>query len=399
MKVLENFLKLFAFFLILIFLIPNLGFGGEPGVTDDTIAIGGIFDLSGPLAFAGTPMSHGIELYLKKINERGEIHGRKFKYVVEDDGYQVPRTIAAYKKLMSQGIFTLLLGSGSANMEALTPLVEKDKMPAFFTGGSRAPRIPPKRYIFHTGTMYGIQGQVMIENIMNVLAKGKKPKIAAIYQDDASGEGYQEGFREKLNEYGLKLSEELSFKRGTVDFSAQMAKVYQNEPDYVLLNCALREAAAMLSEAKKFTWKHEPQFMVHPFGTDNRLFGLVDPEDRFVRKLIGASFIALEDGDNPGSIEYRSSLKKYDPTYKPTSWGVWGYGEAMYIVEAIRRIGREITREKLVDEFESLKNYDAGGIFPPLNFSPTDRIGPRGLFFMKVEKKGFVKATDWITVK
>jgi len=400
MRVFKNLSISFVVLWVLIFSMSSSGFGGEVGVTDDTIIIGGIFDLSGPLTFAGTPESHAINMYLKRINEQGGIHGRKFKFVFEDDGYQVPRTVAAYRKLTGQdGIFALVLGSGSSNMNAVTPLAEKDKLPAFPSGGSKDPRIPPKRYLFHTGTMYSTMGHLIIDYIADVLAKGKKPRIAHIAQDDASGEAHLEGIKESLQQHGLTLTEGQRYKRLSVDFSSYISKVHQANAEYVIIDSALREAAAMLNEAKKYTWNPEPQFIAISFATDNKLFNLVDQDDRFVKKLIGTAFVAMVDGDSPGAVDYRSCLQKYDPKYEPSNFALFGWGKAMLLTEAIRKAGRDLTKEKLVDAIESMKNFDAAGIFPPMNFSSTDRIGPKGCYFLRVEKNRFVKLTDWILLK
>ena len=74
----------------------------EVGVTDSEIKIGGILDLSGPIAFMGKAVSDGSKLYFQYINDQGGIHGRKINYLVEDDGYQAPRAVQAAKKLTTR---------------------------------------------------------------------------------------------------------------------------------------------------------------------------------------------------------------------------------------------------------------------------------------------------------
>ena len=76
--------KPLTFSLLLIpFIIPlgTTGYG-EPirGVTDTTIKIGLIADLTGPSAGdIGLPIFNGLTTYTKHINDRGGIFGRKVK--------------------------------------------------------------------------------------------------------------------------------------------------------------------------------------------------------------------------------------------------------------------------------------------------------------------------------
>src|SRR5262245_42137531 len=60
--------------------------------------IGYITDLSGPLAGSYTPTWEGFELYMKALNDRGGINGRKIRISLDDDGLRADRAVAAAKK-------------------------------------------------------------------------------------------------------------------------------------------------------------------------------------------------------------------------------------------------------------------------------------------------------------
>ena len=52
-----------------------------------------------------------------------------------------------------------------------------------------------------------------------------------------------------------------------------------------------------------------------------------------------------------------------------------GRAQSRAIGEALRRAGPNPTRKKLRDALETLRNYDAGGVF--INFSPQQHAGSR----------------------
>ena len=70
------------------------------GVTDKTIKIGAYNALTGPSPLTGKQMATGWQAAVKAINDGGGIHGRKLELVMEDDGYEPSRALAAARKLV-----------------------------------------------------------------------------------------------------------------------------------------------------------------------------------------------------------------------------------------------------------------------------------------------------------
>ena len=87
--------------LALVFLFDSIGYSEDVrGVTDDTIKIGIMIALTGPAAEEAHWLYEAEKIFYRNINDTGGIHGRKIKWITEDDRYQVPPAIAAFKKLV-----------------------------------------------------------------------------------------------------------------------------------------------------------------------------------------------------------------------------------------------------------------------------------------------------------
>ena len=86
--------------------------GFSAAQAQDAYKIGYITDLSGPLASSYTPTWEGFELYIKALNDRGGINGKKVDVVLDDDGLKADRAVAAAKKQSERdqvlGIFGLV---------------------------------------------------------------------------------------------------------------------------------------------------------------------------------------------------------------------------------------------------------------------------------------------------
>ena len=70
------------------------------GVTTDEVRIGVHLDLSGPITFWGVPMRNGHQMRVDELNEKGGVHGRKIRLIIEDNGYDPKKGVLASQKLI-----------------------------------------------------------------------------------------------------------------------------------------------------------------------------------------------------------------------------------------------------------------------------------------------------------
>jgi branched-chain amino acid transport system substrate-binding protein len=63
-------------------------------------------------------------------------------------------------------------------------------------------------------------------------------------------------------------------------------------------------------------------------------------------------------------------------------------------MEGLRRAGKELTREDLIDAIETLDSYFVG-IGAKVSFGPNDRQGVDQVYFTKIENGKVTMFTDW----
>ena len=368
------------------------GPSGTPGVTDDLIRIGMPADLTGPIAFLGQEFSAGAKLYFQYANETGGIHGRKLELIVEDDGYQPPRTVAAYRKLIDRDeVFCITLSAGTAPSLALKPIVEREQVP-IVPAASWASAIynPPSRYVFGVDPTYRMQSWIFVEYIADEL-KAQDAKIGVIFQDDDLGADGLLGLREAAEHYGIPIVAEAGHKRGAIDFGSQVLNVREAGATHVVLWTALRESAAILKEADGLGWS--PEFFGWFVVADDRIVEFTGDASRNLHVL---NFIDME-SDSVQMTTYRELVGKNDPGRRITPYHAAGYGYAQLLAEGLRRAGIDLTREKLVEALETLEGWDDNLIGQPFTYSSGRRGGSASkTFFMKVdlEKGKLVRVTQ-----
>src|SRR5688500_9381498 len=89
-----------------------------PGVSDSTIKLGMLVDLTGPFATSGKTSNTASQFAVEEINAAGGVCGRKIELVARDHGYDVQKAVTAYDEVAPQ-VLGFLNVYGSAITSAL----------------------------------------------------------------------------------------------------------------------------------------------------------------------------------------------------------------------------------------------------------------------------------------
>jgi ABC-type branched-subunit amino acid transport system substrate-binding protein len=372
--------------------------GAEDGVTEDEIVIGSHLDLSGPIAGWGTQAKYGMEMRAREINEAGGIHGRKIRLVIEDNAYDPKKAIMVTNKMITRDkVFCFIGNMGSPTAGATKPLISRKKIPQMFpiTAASLFYK-PYDRYSFAGFTPYYDQARILV----NWFNKEKGyTRFGLLYQDDEMGAIMKAGVEDELEELGLELTAAESYKRGDTEFSSQMTKLRKAEVEIVVLATVIRETVGALKEKNKLAW-------------DVDMCGMSPAYTKYVPLLCkkagfspdgfyctGQTPMIYEDSKLETVREWWQRHVEWfgeDPDLPTTA----GYAGVYYFAIAAERVGRDLTREKLIDELEKFREVPDetfGG--PPITFTPTNH---QGAFYAKVDivKDGrFVAVSDYMRHK
>ena len=363
-----------------------------PGVTDTEILIGSVQDLSGPLKELGAILPSGSNMYFQYINDQGGVHGRSIKMLVEDHQYNPQKAVAATKKLVEKDqVFCLFQILGTSPCEAIRPILSETGTPLIAPATNSGTMSDLSRVagdlIFHTDTGYDIQGEILVDYILN---QNSDAKIGIVYQDDDYGENVLEGIARAEAEHEITVQKE-SYQRGAIDFKGQTMNLLKGGCTDVIIAGIVREPVTVMKTAEAMNYK--PNF----FGTGPTV-------DARVGKLAGSAgegFTAtywanMWNSDAPGPILYRELCEKYDiPEPYIGLYHYYGFATAQLLVEGLERAGRNPTRKSLVRGLETFKNWDVGS-FPPITFNRNDHAGVDKVQLVQMQNGEQVVITDWL---
>ena len=102
---------------------------GTPGLTKNSVMIGGTFPLTGPAQLYGV-IPKAENAYFQYVNAHGGVNGRKIKFKYYDDAYNPAQTVPLTKKLVQQDKVFAVYGSlGTAPILATRDYLNKVKVP------------------------------------------------------------------------------------------------------------------------------------------------------------------------------------------------------------------------------------------------------------------------------
>ncbi len=364
-----------------------------PGVTEKEIVVGSCAVLTGPASALGTETVRGAEAYINKVNKAGGVNGRTIKLLSCDDGYEPAKAIECFNRLKKENVFCAGFFVGTPTAAKHAPMAEAAKLPivGLFTGAQFL-REPFKRYVVNVRASYFDEARTQIESLW---ALGMK-KVAVIYQDDAFGAAVLEGVKRALQPHGAAPVALGSFARNTLDVDNGINLVKGAAPDAVVLVGPYKPVAEIVKRSKAGGWS--PLFTTVSFvGTEAFIKEAGPAGDGTV---ITQVVPPVTRSDLPTVAAYAADLKASFPDAAPSFASLEGYVDAMVLVEGLKRAGKDLTREKLVDAIDGMSDFDAGlGAQLKLNYGPTQHKGFDQVYTTVVRNGQTAVIADWKELK
>lgn len=360
------------------------------GVSQTEIVLGMHTDLSGPAATYGVSSSNAVKMRFDEANDKGGIHGRKIKLVVEDTQYQVPRAVQAGAKLINRDrIFAMVAGLGTPMNNALFKDQLEAGVPSLFPlSAARSMYEPFHKLKFYGAATYVDQVRAGINYFVS--KKGKKA-VCAMYQDTDFGKEVLDGIQTQVDKMKIKLAETTTHKPTDQDFTAQITKLKGAGCDLVVLGTIVRDSIVPYATARKIGW------------TDVDFLGSAASYDLFVAAAQGGvteGLYAMGLTDMPYRDHLGSAAQAWFDRYKerykvdPNIGAIYGHVAADLTMVALERTGPNLTLDNFVKALESIKSYKDIFNGPEASFGPDKHQGASSSFLAVVKGGRWIRLTD-----
>jgi len=339
---------------------------GEPGVTEQDITLAMTVPLSGPNADIGNELKQGSELYLNYINDTGGIFGKKIYLLAVDDGADPKRTVMNTRKFAADGnVFALVSYFGTEAIEAALPIISASGMPLIGAiSGADSIRDSTSPLVFKSRAGY----QDEADAIITQLDAQNLKDIAVFYQADSFGKAGLSGATIAMARLAIRPVTVVPSELDAVSISKAATEVAKANPQAVVTIATSQVVTEFVQQMHKAG--AYPQFItLSAVGVDS-LMKQLGKEGRGIGSTQVIPYpwsVSL-----PLTKQYQALAKQYG---KPSLsyYGLEGFINAKLVVEALKRSGKNPTREKLMSSLEG--EHDLGGY--QLRFSKGNRNGSK----------------------
>lgn len=367
--------------------------GNRTGLTDTSIKIGCAYVQSGPVGPAARAWKQGGIAYFKYINDQGGINGRKIEFIGADTGFDPAKGLSATKKLVEVDKVFALCDPDYPSEFLIAPYAEEQRVPMVALGVA-GDAIKNSKWLF-AGTP---SGRNMSGIPLRWAAETQHVKsLGLIYLDNDWGKTGFEYAKKVAAKYGMDIKVARSIDSDASGIESVVLAMRAANPDFILqitdpVPCLKAWAAAQQQQYKP------PKGWV---GTTCYL-------DSFAKYLgnWGTGFMGLANVEgpyaqatNPAVNTAITNIKKYFPDWDVFVYGVADWHLATIMVEAIKRAGRDLSREKVRDSWEQIQGFHTGLNPPnqPVSYGPGNHAAHDSERIVRIdEKQQWVPISDWI---
>ena len=350
---------------------------------EEKLVIGSSMSLVQGVPIMGQRIKRGMSIKINQENKKGGIHGQLIRAIIYNDDYIPPITKQNIDRLLTEDkTDIILLPVGSPTLNVYQNYLKNNKVLALFPiTGSLEFRRPELKGVVHYRGTYEDEVEALIEYMINTIGARK---FAFFYQDDAYGRGALQTAREELKKKGIKKWTEVAYLRGNTDFKTQVQKIRLAQPD----------AIGFFSTAQ--ATRELMRLIGINFLANRELFGISFLGEESFRRYVTKHGLKVLFGavvPNPHTSqleivkEYRQAMDEMKFPYDVFS--LEAYIATSLLIEMMNSLEPPITKEKILQKLESLKNYEFKGL--NLTFNPDTRSLAQNIWLESGQKDEWIK--------
>lgn len=303
---------------------------------EDTVKIGGNYELTGDAAAYGTPMSEATKLAVKLVNENGGLLGGDIEYVEYDNTSNLTESASVAQRLVSEGVVGIVGPATTGDSNAQIPVIQEAGIPAILpaatgNGMTLDDNGDVFEYLFRVSFEDAFQGRAAATFASNELGA----QNAALFVDQSTdyATGLQQAFSDEFEALGGQVVATESFQSGDTDFTASLTSLLSQEFDVLYVPGYYTEIGLLIKQAREL-------------GITQPIVGADGLGNQTLVELAGASnvndvyytshFSPLSEDE-----DLQAFLAAYEAEYgkEADQFAVLAYDATMLLLDAVERAG------------------------------------------------------------
>ena len=218
-------------------------------------------------------------------------------------------------------------------------------------------------------------------------------RIGILYQDDSYGLAGFKGLSRALKRRKLEVAGIGTYPRNTTAVKTAVLDLSHSRPDAVVIIGAYRPVATFIRWARLLGF--DPVFINISFVGSNALANELGESGDGV--LVTQVVPFPGDDSIPIVADYHRALAAHSPESEPGFVSLEGYIVGRFVVEALDRAGRDLTRNGFINAVTLTGIHDLGGF--ELEFGPIDNQGSDRVFLTEIGPDGSYHPIERLTAR
>jgi ABC-type branched-subunit amino acid transport system substrate-binding protein len=363
--------------------LKRLGKDPDPGVTDTTITIGTTLLTDGRFREMTDAVRAALAAYFDDINRKGGIFNRRILLQPAESSESPDERVKAIREHIERNqVFALACAFMAGADEQIASLVNEKEIPLV---GALTPNpqlsLPLNQYAFYIYPGLTNQSQALAVFATQRYA-ARLPRAAIIHGDDKPARDAAAATIKLLREFGWKEAEAIEVSREQFNAETLAQNLGGKSAEIVFLLVEGESQKDFIRQARKINWN--PVYFIPGQLAAREI--LESPQSIGAQVLLSLPTLPL-DLTPDGSAEYQKLALSYRLPAKHRANQLTALASAKILVEALKRAGRDVSRQKLIEALEGLYQFKSS-FTPPITYNPNRRVGSLGAYIVAIDREG-----------
>ena len=291
------------------------------------ISIGAVHPITGRLGLDNPPLGQGFELAVTEINS-SQLSDVKIKLIIKDGQSTVEGAVEAFNQLIHQEGVSAILGPASSTQgQTVFPIAQQNGIVTISPTSAARGLSAIGDFIFRTN----LTTDVLIPSGIRITQeKLGYQKVAIIYDEmDLFSIDSNAVLKEALTANGVEVLTTETFKTGDTDFSAQLTRIKELNPEAIFISATPIETPDILIQGRQLGIPADVPFLITLTLASSQIQPAGDAAEGAI------TFTGwISTADTPGNQAF---VQNYRAAYgiEPDIWAAQSYASVYILAEAI----------------------------------------------------------------
>jgi ABC-type branched-subunit amino acid transport system substrate-binding protein len=377
----------------LIAYLKKIGRDLDPGLSDESVRVGTIVVSDGRFADMTEAIKAALRAYFDEINNRGGLFNRYIDLVtIESPESPAERMKALKQSVKGEQIFALASVFMAGADEEIASFCRTEEVPligAFTLDPQAASPVNPFVFYIHSGL--GDEAYALGRFAVEKYAAGN-PQTVILHTGEKPTREAAARIKERCAESKWSAVETIEVERERFDAAKLVQRLSEERVEIMFFLAPGEIQKSFLEQAEKLSLR--PTYLV-----PGSLAGREIIEARGSQVFLSMTALP-SDRTQEGLAQYSRLAREHNLPAKHFASQLSALASAHIFVEGLRRAGRDLSRQKLIQSLEGLYKFQTG-LTAPITYNTNRRIGCRGACIVTTDRESgnLLPVSEWFEPK